>query len=673
MEDRQGTLLVVDDDQKIREMLSLRLTREGHRIVAAASGQEALDLVQAGRIDLVLLDYYLPDIIGLEVLKILRETYSVTQLPVIMVTGKSQSEDIVAALNLGANDYVTKPVDFPVALARIQTQLSLKRAEEALRKASDELEIRVQERTAELIKSNEALQSEVADRKRIQEALRASEDRYRDLIENANDIIYTHDLDGNLLSVNKAGELAIGYKHNEFLEMNISQWVDPSQRESVHKLICQQVERQERKASYQLEVMTRGGGELKLDVSARLVYREGKPIAVEGIARDVTDRIILEERLRQSQKMEAVGRLAGGIAHDFNNLLTAITGYSELLLSRAEDLGPLRKYIDEILRAGRSSESLTRQLLAFSRRQVLQPKVLDLNIVVGNIHKMLRRLIGEDIELVTVFGPERGRMKADPGQLQQVILNLAVNARDAMPQGGKLVIETGAMELDDEEAHRRATRPGRYVMLAVGDTGYGMDAETISHIFEPFYTTKDQGKGTGLGLSTVYGIVKQSGGSIWVSSQPGQGTRFQICFPQVDEELEVAEPSKSISGTASGTETVLLVEDEDLVRNLVRDILKQNGYSVLEAHHGTEALRVALQHSGPIHLLLTDVVMPQMGGRVLAERLKTFRPAIRILYISGYVDDATIQEGVSNPGTSFVQKPFTVETLSRKVRELLDS
>jgi len=673
MEKRQGTLLVVDDDLKIREMLSLRLTREGHAIVGAASGQEALDLVRTGKIDLVLLDYYLPDITGLEVLETLRKTHSVSQLPVIMVTGKSQSEDIVAALNLGANDYVTKPIDFPVALARIQTRLSLKRTEEALRKASEELEMRVQERTTELIKSNEALQSEIADRKRVQEALRSSQDRYRDLIENANDIIYTHDLDGNMLSVNKAGELAIGCKRDELLGMNIAQWVHPSQQESVRRFVRQQVEGQEQKASYQLEVMTRTGSELKLDVSARLIYREGKPTAVEGIARDVTDRIILEERLRQSQKMEAVGRLAGGIAHDFNNLLTAITGYSELLLTRAHDLGPLRKYIDEILRAGRSSESLTRQLLAFSRRQVLQPKVLDLNTVVGNVHKMLRRLIGEDIELVTVFGPDLGRMKADPGQLQQVLLNLAVNARDAMPHGGKLVIETGAIRLDDEEAHRRTVVPGRYLMLAVTDTGYGMDAETISHIFEPFYTTKEQGKGTGLGLSTVYGIVKQSGGSIWVSSQPGQGARFQICFPEVNDELEVAEPAKLATGTASGTETVLLVEDEELVRHLVRDILKQNGYSVLEAHHGTEALRVALQHSGPIHLLLTDIVMPQMGGRVLAERVRTFRPAIRILYISGYVDDATIQEGVTNPGTTFLQKPFTVETLTSKVRELLDS
>jgi two-component system, cell cycle sensor histidine kinase and response regulator CckA len=242
-----------------------------------------------------------------------------------------------------------------------------------------------------------------------------------------------------------------------------------------------------------------------------------------------------------------------------------------------------------------------------------------------------------------------------------------------MSQGGKLIIETNNVELNPEEAHHRGIRPGRCVMLTVRDTGSGMDSETISHIFEPFYTTKEQGKGTGLGLSTVYGIVKQSEGSIWVSSQPGQGTTFRICFPRVEEQLEVVEPTRSTTRTASGTETVLLVEDEELVRNLVRDILKQNGYFVLEAHHGTEALRVALQHSGPIHLLLTDVVMPQMGGRVLAQRLKSFRPTIRVLYISGYVDDATIQEGVSNPGTSFIQKPFTVETLSRKVRELLDS
>jgi PAS domain S-box-containing protein len=673
MEERQGNLLVVDDDPKVREMLSFRLKREGHSILAAASGQEALDCVQSSKIDLVLLDNYLPEITGLEVLKIIRETHSVTQLPVIMVTGKSQSEDIVEALNLGANDYVTKPIDFPVALARIRTQLSLKRAEEALRTASEELENRVETRTAELVRSNQTLQCEIADRKRIQEALRSSEDRYRDLIENANDIIYTHDLNGNLLSVNKAGELAMGYQRPELLQMNIAQWVSPSQQESVRKLVRSQVESREQKASYHLEVLSKDGKELTLDVSARLIYRDGIPIAVEAIARDVTDRILLEERLQQSQKMEAVGRLAGGIAHDFNNLLTAITGYSELLLSRADALGPLRRYLEEILKAGRSSESLTRQLLAFSRRQVLQTRVLDLNAVVGNIHKILRRLIGEDIELVTVFGLDLGRINADPGQLQQVMLNLAVNARDAMSQGGKLIIETNNVELNPEEAHHRGIRPGRCVMLTVRDTGSGMDSETISHIFEPFYTTKEQGKGTGLGLSTVYGIVKQSEGSIWVSSQPGQGTTFRICFPRVEEQLEVVEPTRSTTRTASGTETVLLVEDEELVRNLVRDILKQNGYFVLEAHHGTEALRVALQHSGPIHLLLTDVVMPQMGGRVLAQRLKSFRPAIRVLYISGYVDDATIQEGVSNPGTSFIQKPFTVETLSRKVRELLDS
>jgi PAS domain S-box-containing protein len=673
MEDQQGNLLVVDDDPKIREMLSFRLKREGHCILGAASGQEALDLIRASKVDLVLLDNYLPEISGLEVLKALRQTHSVTQLPVIMVTGKSQSEDIVEALSLGANDYVTKPIDFPVALARIRTQLSLKRAEEALRRASEELEVRVQERTAELVSSNEALQSEIADRKRIQEALRTSENRYRDLIENANDIIYTHDLEGNFLSVNKAGELAMGYPRQELLQMNIAQWLSPLQTESVRQMVDRQLQNQEQKAFYSLEVVTKEGRELTLDVSARLIYRDRNPIALEGIARDVTDRILLEERLQQSQKMEAVGRLAGGIAHDFNNLLTAITGYSELLLHRAEELGPLRKYIDEILRAGRSSESLTRQLLAFSRRQVLEPKILDLNTVVGNVHKMLRRLIGEDIELVTVFGPDLARVKADPGQLQQVILNLAVNARDAMPQGGKLVIETANIELDAEEARRRATKAGPYVVLTVKDTGFGMDTETISHIFEPFYTTKEQGKGTGLGLSTVYGIVKQSEAAISVTSQPGQGTTFRIYFPQVEGEVELVEVAKSTARRASGTETVLLVEDEELVRNLVRDILKQHGYSVLEAHHGTEALRVALQHNGPIHLLLTDVVMPQMGGRVLAQRLKTFRPGIRILYISGYVDDATIQEGVSNPGTSFIQKPFTVEILSRKVRELLDS
>jgi PAS domain S-box-containing protein len=388
---------------------------------------------------------------------------------------------------------------------------------------------------------------------------------------------------------------------------------------------------------------------------------------------DITERKHLEEQLRQSQKMEAIGRLAGGIAHDFNNLLTAIIGYSQLLLSRLEAGNPMQEELEEIKKAGERAASLTRQLLAFSRKELLQPQVLDLNDLVANLDKMLRRLIGEDIELVTIFGPRLELVEADPAQLEQVVLNLVVNARDAMPQGGKIVIETTNLELDEAYAQQHvAVSPGRYVMLAVSDHGCGMNAETLKHIFEPFYTTKHHAEGTGLGLSTVYGVVKQSGGNVWVYSEEGQGTTFKVYLPQVNPVLDIRKTEALSTAVVGGTETVLLAEDEKLVRKFVRSILESNGYTVLEAQHGSEALRLALQHPGPIHLLLTDMVMPLMDGKLLAQRMLGLRPGIRVLYMSGYSENAVVHHGVLESGMAFIEKPFTVERLARKVREALD-
>jgi two-component system, cell cycle sensor histidine kinase and response regulator CckA len=397
------------------------------------------------------------------------------------------------------------------------------------------------------------------------------------------------------------------------------------------------------------------------------------PEGLSIFVRDITERKHLEQQLRQSQKMEAIGKLAGGVAHDFNNLLTAILGYSELTLRQLEEHKPLVKNIEEVLKAGRRAMALTNQLLAFSRRQVLQPQLLDLNAVVRNMHRLLRRLIGEHIELVTVFGAGLGAVRADLIQFEQVLLNLAVNARDAMPEGGKLVIETANVELDQAYAHRHAeVSPGSYVLLAVSDTGHGIDKHQQSHIFEPFFTTKEVGKGTGLGLSTVYGIVKQSGGSISVCSEAGQGATFKVYLPRVKERVEAVEPVAVPAGATRGWETVLLVEDEEVVRNMVRDILTSHGYRVLEAQHGGEALELALQHPGRIDLLLTDVIMPQMGGRQLARRLASARPLLRVLYMSGYTDDSIVEQGVLEPGTSFLPKPFTVRELVRKLREVLE-
>ncbi|HXG94318.1 MAG TPA: ATP-binding protein [Blastocatellia bacterium] len=381
-----------------------------------------------------------------------------------------------------------------------------------------------------------------------------------------------------------------------------------------------------------------------------------------------------EGQLRQSQKMEAVGQLAGGIAHDFNNLLTAIIGYSQLVYEHLAADDPIRREVEEIQKAGERAASLTSQLLAFSRRQVLQPKVLDLNAIVSDMQSMLGRLIGEDIELITFFDPELGRVKADPVQIEQALMNLAGNARDAMPQGGKLVIQTANVRLDESHVGVRAAsiKPGQYVMLSVTDTGCGMDKETLSHIFEPFYTTKEHGKGTGLGLSMVYGIVSQSGGDISVESEPGKGATFKIYLPQIETAAGELKAKQESAREVRLSETILLVEDEAVVRKLVREVLEMNGYNVLEAINGHEALAICQSHPGLIHLLLTDVVMPQMSGRELAERFNALRSETKVLYMSGYTDDAIVHRGVGGAKIAFIQKPFTPDSLAAKVREVLD-
>jgi two-component system, cell cycle sensor histidine kinase and response regulator CckA len=397
------------------------------------------------------------------------------------------------------------------------------------------------------------------------------------------------------------------------------------------------------------------------------------------VVRDITERKRsgeerqkLEAQLQLAQKMEAVGRLAGGVAHDFNNLLSVILSYAGFATEALREGDPLRDDIEEIRRAGARAADLTRQLLAFSRRQVLEPKVLEPCRVVADMEKMLRRLIGEDVRLELVLPPESGLVKADPGQLEQVIMNLVVNARDAMPDGGTITIEVAQVELDEEYAARHiAVTPGSYMLLSISDTGCGMDETTRQRLFEPFFTTKEKGKGTGLGLSTVYGIVKQSGGNIWAYSEPGQGTVFKVYLPRVKEDSSAAVTRRTQECPAIGTETIVVVEDDDAVRNLTVRILRAAGFKVLTAANGGEALRACEQHPGEIHLLLTDVVMPQMSGRQLAERLVKVRPGLRVLYMSGYTDDAIVHHGVLEPGTKFVSKPFTSAELTRKVREAL--
>jgi two-component system cell cycle sensor histidine kinase/response regulator CckA len=388
---------------------------------------------------------------------------------------------------------------------------------------------------------------------------------------------------------------------------------------------------------------------------------------------DISGRKLLEQQLFQAQKMEAVGRLAGGLAHDFNNLLTIINGYASILLHKIRTEDPRRDHVNEIAMAGTRAATLTRQLLAFSRRQVLEPRVLDLNLVVADIEKMLRRLIGEDIDLVTTLDPGVGRIKVDPGQIEQVVMNLAVNARDAMPEGGEFLIETSNVEIDEEFTRRHNyVAPGNYVRMVVSDTGCGMSLETQSHIFEPFFTTKEKGRGTGLGLATVYGIVKQSSGFIWVQSAPGKGAWFTILFPRIEADLPTQDHLIVEAHSAMGSETVMVVEDEIGVRSLACQVLISQGYKVLQAGGGAQALRTVQEYTGPIHLLLTDVVMPKIGGKELARRFSALHPETKVLYMSGYTDDAVIRSGILRGDSPFLQKPFTEDQLGRKVREVLN-
>jgi two-component system cell cycle sensor histidine kinase/response regulator CckA len=549
-----------------------------------------------------------------------------------------------------------------------------KKAEEVLRQQHDLLEIRVQERTTELATANLSLQTEVLERKQIEEALRQSEDRFRTIFEKAANGMVTTTPEGHFLQVNPAFCTFVGYSETELLKMTMSAVTHPEHREET-KLLLKEISAGLRQlVDIEKRYLRKDGSTVWGHTTAVWLFDANRrPVQSVVLVQDITNRKNLEEQLRQAQKMEAVGRLAGGVAHDFNNLLTAILGHSELLLSYLAPDDRLRRDVEEIKKGGERGAALTRQLLAFSRKQILEPRVVNLNSIVGSMETMLRRLIGEDVQLITKTPHELGLVKCDPGQMEQIILNLAVNARDAMPRGGQLTIETANHELNEAYALKHVSvKPGRYVMLAVSDTGCGMDAETRSRMFEPFFTTKALGQGTGLGLSMVYGIVQQSEGNIDVHSEPGRGTAFRIYLPRIGVAAEHAETVKDVSTILTGSETILLVEDEEIVRTLVCSVLQAQGYNVLEADHGDEALRISESHLGPIHLMLTDIVMPEISGSELAGRLCPLRPEMRVLYMSGYIDDATVRHGVLEPGMAFLQKPFAPDILISKVRQVLD-
>jgi two-component system cell cycle sensor histidine kinase/response regulator CckA len=637
-------LLLVEDSSSDAKLIVHQLRRGGivlefERVEDAAAMRAALD---RGPWDAIVSDWSMPQFSALGALDVLIETG--LDLPFIIVSGTVGEEAAVEAMRAGADDYVIKD-----NLARL---------------------VPVLERELRESKSR-------AIRRDIEKALRESETRFRRLAESGIIGIVVADVRGKILDANEAYLEMVGYSREEVLA-GVVRWSDLTPRDLQHLAdrATEQLKESGVARPWETEVLRKDLIRVPILVGVAML----DPSKWIAFTADLTPRKRAEEalrnsesQLRQAQKMEAVGRLAGGVAHDFNNMLSVILSYGDLILADLKPGDSVRDDVEEIRKAAKRAADLTRQLLMFSRQQVLEPKVLDLNDLLASTDKMLQRILGEDVDLVLRVGASLGWVRVDPSSMDQVIMNLVVNARDAMPTGGKLTIETDNVVLD--EAYARAhfgVKPGPHVTLVVKDTGVGMDEATMAHIFEPFFTTKEKGKGTGLGLSTVFGIVQQSGGTIWVQSEIGKGTAFRIFLPRVDAALETFE-SYGAPTTLRGTETILLVEDEDQVRNVAREILRGHGYHVIEARHPGEALLISEERLETIHLLLSDVVMPHMSGPQLAKRLAPTRPAMKVLCMSGYSDDSIFRHGVESAEMGYLQKPITPETLTRKVREVLDA
>jgi len=629
-------ILFVEDSRDDVELILHELRRSGftpdHWVVET---EEAMRQALADECwDLVIADHSMPHFDAPGALAVLQR--SGHDLPFIVVSGHIGEEQAVACMRAGASDYLTK--DNLVRLVPV--------VERELREA--------------------------AQRRVAMAALDTSEERYRLLVENSADMITLQDRQGLITFASPSLARVLGFRPAEVLGRKLSDFVHEDDVRILASALDEVLVRGYTPLITGLRFRHRDGTWRIVEGSAvRIVESDGK-VGLVTTGRDITERIQLEAQLHRAQKLEAVGRLAGGVAHDFNDLLTVILGYSNLLLDQLEEDRILYQEVAEIRRAADRAATLTQQLLTFGRRQVLSPRPVDLNPIIGAQLDTLRQLIGEGVELTLKLEADLASTRVEPGQVEQIVMNLAANARDAMPQGGRLSIETANVELDVAGARRCAVQPGPYVTLTVTDTGYGMDAATQARLFEPFFTTREPGKGTGFGLSSVYVIVRQCGGNIVVSSEPGRGSSFKIYLPRAEGEAGV-EPAKLASDEARGDETVVLVEDEPLVKNLVGEVLRKRGYQVMEFINGREALARTKRYSGLIHLLVTDVVMPGMSGIELARHLALGHPEMRILFISGYTDDLVGRQGVLQPGRAFLQKPFTPDTLLRKLRELLDT
>jgi PAS domain S-box-containing protein len=693
-----SNILVVEDCRVQADFLRYILEKADFRVEVAADGQQGLERFLAGDFDLVLSDILMPGLSGYELCRRIKDSPAGKQTPVILLTSLNDPVAIIQGIECGADNYLPKPYQPDILLGRIRHALAsrmpkpdpkLKVGVEAtflgktftISSGKEQILDLLISTCEDIVRANQDLQAskdELAAAKariedyarRLEGQARSSEDRYRRLMEQANDAIFVLSTSGAVLEANRRAEELLGQPGTDLVGRPFECFLPAEEREAeraqLQRLLAEGSVRGD-----DLHFVGADGRSVDVSYSASLADVGGDPVVL-AIVHDDTERKRLQEQFHQAQKMEAVGRLAGGVAHDFNNLLTVITGFGELLLHQLGGDSPLRESVSQITKASDKAAALTRQLLAFSRKAIIEPKVLDLKGLVADMERLLRRIIGEDIELATVMDQDLGRVRADPSQIEQVILNLAVNARDAMPQGGKLTIEVRNVELDGSYARTHPdARVGPHVLLAVADTGVGMDRATQARIWEPFFTTKGEA-GTGLGLATVYGVVRQSGGHVAVSSEPGQGATFMVYLPLVQDEVSTSKSPANPTVLPAGMETILLVEDEEGVRCLARQVLAGCGYRVLEAGNGQEALRVSTRYPERIDLLVADMVMPRLGGRELAERLRERYPGIRVLFLSGYTDDAVIRHGVLAAEVQLLHKPFTPTALARKVRDVLD-
>ena len=665
MTDLSGRILVVDDNENNRDLVARRLKKHGHDVEVAVGGYEALDRLTAEAFDTVLLDVMMPEIDGVETLRRIRKTWGKHELPVIMVTAKDDSETVVKTLQDGANDYVTKPIDFPVLFARVNNQLALRFAELRLIQANEVLEERVLERTAALQEANDKLLQ--------------SEEHLRAVLDNAADGIVSIDSRGNIRSVNHSAQLIFGYDQADVVGRHISMLM-PEETAAGQGWSLQGETGGARpvgKAGRGVRILTgkrKSGVSFPVEVSLGEIKTPEEHLFI-GVLRDITDRTDLEKQLRQAQKMEAIGRLTGGVAHDFNNLLTVIMGNLQLLERSLSGEEKAKSRVDKIMSASKSGAELTRRLLSFSRQQVLDTKTVDISELVGDMDALLRRTLGEDIALLTFLSQEPCLGTTDRNQLEHALLNLCINARDAMPDGGRLTIETRRTYLDESYAASRwEVEPGAYVEIGVSDTGCGIPPEILEKIFEPFFTTKDEGKGTGLGLATIFGFMKQSGGHIGVYSEVGHGTTFKLYVPEapgaVDEdpaEMEVDDCTEEISAT------ILIVEDDERVREIAVSILAEEGYHIIEAENGPTALAAFHEHP-EIAMVFTDVIMPGgMTGPELVEEIRQSRPDMPALFASGYAEQALRNRETLLASSKFISKPYNVTELPRHIKSVLEA